>query len=298
MFHANRLLLRLKFTISSQMKHGIFAICASAASLAAFAPMAYAGSVLQPGATIGVPAGAPLPGGLYFIDTSSYGQRTSTVMGQNVNLSSLVLATPVYFDDTRLQFIFLQPSVFNNYTNNSANNVFFLNSTLLAGQLAHTFGNGFGASYMAGLRVGVGAPQAFQLSSFEQRFAVSYTADGWDLTADLINGDFGSNTRYPDWLNLDLTATKTFGQFELGAVAFGSTDLSSPSRSYLRQRQFAVGGLFGVKFDRFKVQAMVTRDVVEAHYPGYDTRGWIRLYAPIYLDQPAAASEPAIAAKY
>lgn len=253
---------------------------------------------MQPGATIGMPTGAPLPGGLYFVDTSSYGERSNTVMGQNVNLSSLVFATPVYFDDTRLQFIFLQPSVFNNYTNDSAKNVLFLNSTLLAGQLAHTFGNGFGASYMAGLRVGMGAPQAYQLSSFEQRFAVSYTAGGLDLTADLINGDFGSNPRYPDWLNLDLTATKTFGQFELGAVAFGSTDLNAPLRSYLRQRQFAVGGLFGIKFDRFKVQAIVTRDVAEAHYPGYDTRGWIRLFAPIYLDQTPTPPEPPLAAKY
>jgi hypothetical protein len=288
-----RLLDRLHSASSAHAEKS-FILTSSLALLTVLAasPEAFAGSVLQPGATIGVPTGAPLPGGLYFIDTSSYGQRTNTVMGQNVNLPSLVLATPLYFYDTRLQFIVLQPTVYNVYRNNSANNVLFLNSTLLAAQLAHTFGNGFGASYMAGLRVGLGAPQAYQLSSFEQRFAVSYTASGWDLTANLINGDFGANPRYPDWLNLDLTATKTFGQFEAGAVAFGSTDLNSPFSSYKRQRQFAVGGLLGVKFDRFKIQAMVTRDVAEHDYPGYDTRGWIRLIVPIYLDQQVAAAEP------
>jgi hypothetical protein len=249
---------------------------------------AYAGSVLQPGATIGLPAGAPLREGVYFIDTSSYGQRTDTISGQGINLPSLVWATPLYFDDTRLQFIVLQPSV---YTTNTNHDLLFLNSTLVAGQLAHSFNNGFAASYMAGVRAGMGAPQAYQLASFEQRLAVSYTAAGWDLTANLINGDFGSNPRYPDWLNLDLTATKTLGNVEFGGVAFGSTDLNAPLPTYRRQRQFAVGGLIGCKLDRMKIQAIVTRDVAEHGYTGYDTRGWIRLILPLYLG-PQVADAP------
>lgn len=258
-------------------------------SLIAAAPEAFAGSVLQPGATIGLPAGAPLPEGLYFIDTSSYGQRTDTVSGQGINLTSLVWATPLFIDDTRLQLIVLQPSV---YTTNTNNDLLFLNSTLVAGQLAHAFGNGFSASYMAGFRAGMGAPQAYQLPSFEQRFAVSYTAFGWDLTADLINGDFGDNLRYPDWLNLDLTATKTFGAIEVGAVAFGSADLNAPVPTYKRQRQFAVGGLIGGKLDRLKIQAIVTRDVAEHGYTGYDTRGWIRLILPLSLGPQMAEAAP------
>ena len=47
---------------------------------------------------------------------------------------------------------------------------------------------------------------------------------------------------YPDFLNLDLTATKKFGKWELGPVAFGSTDLPTRNPTYLRQGQFAVGG--------------------------------------------------------
>ena len=266
------------------------ATTATVLALAAGSSNAVAGSVLQPGGTVGLPAGAPLLEGIYFVDTSSYGQRTTTPSGLGVNLPQIVWATPLYFYDTRLQFIVLQPSA---YTTLAPSNVFYLNSTLIAGQLAHTFGNGFSVSYMAGFRSAMPAPQAFQFNSFEQRLAVSYTASGWDLTANVINGLFGSgNLRYPDWLNVDLTATKKFDKFELGAVAFGSSDISSPKPSYKRQGQIAVGALVGYDFGIFKLQAYATRDVSERGYTGYDTRGWLKLIVPFYAAPQMAAAEP------
>ncbi len=45
---------------------------------------------------------------------------------------------------------------------------------------------------------------------------------------------------YPDYLNLDITATKKFGKFEIGPVAFGSTDLPTNVAGYQRQGQIAV----------------------------------------------------------
>jgi hypothetical protein len=71
------------------------------------------------------------------------------------------------------------------------------------------------------------------------------TLVGWHLTANLIWGiQFNDVTGRPqlspcpaplgvlgcnpDFLNLDLTATKKFGQWEIGAVGFGSTDLKHP----------------------------------------------------------------------
>src|SRR5579863_10237596 len=162
---AKDLLVKLQSTFSYRISRLIGALCAGLAFVVAFACPSFAASVLQPGATIGVPIGAPLPGGLYFIDTSSYGERSAAMgTGQNVNLPCLVLATPIYFYDTRLQFIALQPTNYYNYPATPTKDVLFLNSTLLAAQLAHTFGNGFGASYMAGLRVGMGAPQAYSLN--------------------------------------------------------------------------------------------------------------------------------------
>ena len=255
---------------------------AGLALLAGAASSAHAGSVLQPGGTIGLLAGVPLAEGIYFIDTSSYGERTATASGLEVNLTQIVWATPFSFYDTRLQFILLQPTAAITKTQNDA---FFTNSTLAAAQLAHAFGNGFNASYQAGFRTAQPQPQAFQQNSFEQRGAVTYNAFGLDLTANAINGLFYGNTgtsAYSDWLNIDLTATKTFDKFEIGGVAFGSSDLSKPTPAYLKQRQIAVGGLVGYDFGRLKLQLFATRDVTEHHYTGYDTRGWARVIVPLY----------------
>lgn len=115
----------------------------------------------------------------------------------------------------------------------------------LFGQLAWDLGNGFGFSYALGAYFDVPETGAFSSSSLNQRFALSYTADGWNLTANAIYGiqfdsvasrpqispcpglfDFeGCN---PDFFNIDLTATKKIGKWEVGAVAYGSTDLSRP----------------------------------------------------------------------
>ena len=257
-------------------------LAAACLALVACAGPAYAGSVLQPGGTVGLAAGAPLAEGIYFIDTSSYGQRTSTPSGLEVNLTQVVWATPFSFYDTRLQFILLQPTA---TATNTAQDTFYANSTLAAAQLAHTFGNGFNASYQAGYRVAENATAAFHDGSFEQRGAVTYNAFGFDLTANAINGLFYGHTgttTYPNWLNIDLTATKTIGKFEIGGVAFGSSDLTSPTPTYLRQRQIAAGGLVGYNFGSFKLQLYATRDVTEHHYTGYDTRGWARLIVPLY----------------
>ena len=85
--------------------------------------------------------------------------------------------------------------------------------------------------------------------------AVTYNADNWDLTAHVIYGTTGDKLRaeptnglkdHPDYVNLDLTATKTLGKWEVGAVAFGSWDVSSVSEpfgvTYAKQAQFALGG--------------------------------------------------------
>ena len=243
---------------------------------------AFAGSVLQPGGTVGLAAGAPLAEGVYFIDTSSYGRRSNTPAGLEVNLSQFVWATPFAFSGTRLQFVVLQPTA--TATHSSADYL-YANSTLAAAQLAHTFGSGFNASYQAGYRAPESGGPAFHYGSFEQRGAFTYNALGFDLTANVINGLFYGRTgtsTYPNWLNIDLTATKKFDKLEIGAVAFGSSDISKPTPAYLKQRQIAVGGLVGYNFGSFTMQFYVTHDVEEHHYTGRDTRGFARLILPLY----------------
>ena len=92
----------------------------------------------------------------------------------------------------------------------------------------------------------------YDFASFMQVAALTYLNDGWNLTATLAYGTGRNGTVpgsfAPAWLNYDLTATKTFGKWEIGPIAFGSADLSSPYYGYARQSQFAMGGLVGYNY--------------------------------------------------
>jgi hypothetical protein len=182
----------------------------------------------------------------------------------------------------------------------------------LFGQLAWDLGNGFGFSYALGAYFGIDQPVAWSSTSLNQRFALSYTGNGWNLTANVVYGiQFDSVTDRPqispcpapfafrgcnpNFINIDLTATKKFGKWELGPVAFGSTDLTSPIAGYQRQSQFAVGGLIGYDFGPITLQAYATTEVAERNYGGRDTRGWFRMIIPIWT--PSAAPQTPLITK-
>ena len=169
----------------------------------------------------------------------------------------------------------------------------------LLGQLAWDLGNGFGFSYAFGAYSDVDQSVAFSSTSLNQRFALSYTGNDWNLTANVIYGiqldqvtnrpqispcpaPFGFNGCNPDFINIDLTAIKKFGKWQLGPVAYSSSDLTHPIASYQQQTQFAVGGLFGYDFGPLTLQAYATTDVVEHNYGGRDTRGWFRMIIPLW----------------
>jgi hypothetical protein len=147
---------------------------------------------------------------------------------------------------------------------------------LVSGQLAWDLGNGWGFSYLLGAYLEVNQEPAWSSTSLNQRFAPSYAGYGWNLTANVIYGiqfdhvtsrpqispcpiPFGANGCNPDFLNVDLTATKSFGKWAIGPVAFGSTDLSTPTAGYQRQSQIAVGGLVGYDFGRSPCKATSPR---------------------------------------
>lgn len=253
---------------------------------------ANAGSVTQPGETVGIAAGAPLPEGLYFVNTFDYGHRDGVDVFSAVDIPVVAWSTPWTLLGARVQFLVATPAIavgvpHTNYTVD-------LYNPLVSGQLAWDLGNGWGFSYLLGAYIGVDTPVSFDSTSINQRFAASYTANGWNLTANLIYGiqlDAVTNTINPDFLNLDLTATKKFGKWEVGPVAFGSTDLTNPFPGYLKQRQFAVGGLLGYDFGPITLQAYVTTDVAEDNYGGKDTRGWFRMIIPVWTP-PAPVREP------
>jgi hypothetical protein len=264
-----------------------WAAIAGALSLCMSVSVGHAGSVTQPGETIGIAAGAPLPPGVYFVNTYDYGHRDGVDTFVGVDIPVVAWSTPWTIFGARVQFLVATPAIEVGVPHSNFNVGIY--NPFLAGQLAWDLGNGFGVSYALGAYLEVDTSVSFHDTSLNQRFAASYTANGWNLTANLIWGVHSNgvtDTINPDFLNLDLTATKKFGKFELGPVAFGSTDLNTPIAGYLRQSQFAIGGLFGYDFGPVIMQTYLTTDVAEHNYGGHDTRGWFRLIIPVWTPPP------------
>jgi hypothetical protein len=279
---------------SSRVASWLMASSLVAFPLLAPAP-ARAGSAAQPGQTIGLPAGAQLPVGLYFVNTSSFGVRDTRPLDSdsNVNLPAFVWATPWNLLGARLNLIAIQPVVASSPRGTPYQSG--IGQPLLAGQLAWDLGNNFGVSYLFGGYLPIETRFLTQNASLSHRFAASYTGDGLNLTANLLYGIFLDPVSpqggvYPDYLNLDLTATRKFGKWEVGPVAFASTDLPTRFPGYQRQGQIAVGGLVGYNFGPVNLQAYVTQDVVERRYGGRETRGWLRVIVPIYKESTNAAA--------
>lgn len=267
----------MKNTLTKLTAAGVFTLSATAA--------AFAGSVTQPGETVGVAAGAPLPPGFYFVDTTSWGVRDQPgpSVGTGVTIPVIAWSTPWKIFGARVQFLLATPLVATGPEGGGPFNEGWYNP-FFAGQLAWDLGGGFGFSYALGTYIGVKTPVGFDSTSLNQRFALSYTANGWDLTANLIWGihpDQVTTTINPDFVNLDLTATKKFGKWELGAVGFYSSDVSDPFVGYHRQSQFALGGLVGYNFGPVIAQAYLTHDVFQKNYGGEETRVWGRLIVPM-----------------
>jgi hypothetical protein len=268
---------------------------------------ALAGSVTQPGETVGVAAGAPLPPGFYFVNTGDWGCRNTNPNDTCVGVDIPVIAwsTPWQLLGARLQFLVAAPVVGVDVHNSG--NVSGWYNPLVSGQLAWDLGNGWGFSYLLGAYLQVDSPVGFDSTSLNQRFALSYTGNGWNLTANTIWGiqidsvtgcttliaSVATCAINPNFVNVDLTATKKFGKWEIGPVGYYSTDLNSPLPGYQKQSQFAVGGLVGYDFGPVILQAYLTTDVYEKNYGGHDTRFWARIILPLGNPFATASAAPA-----
>jgi hypothetical protein len=277
---------------------GVLSLCSITPSLA--------GSVTQPGELVGLATGAPLPPGFYFVNTADWGCRGTepedTCVG--VTIPALVWSTPWTILGGRLWGLVATPAV-EAGVDNTTYFASMYNPALLGG-LAWDLGGGWGFSYLVGAYFDVDGDAAWSDTSINQRFAVSYTGGGWNITANVVWGIHTDEVTdspqispcpgvsgiacNPDFLNLDLTFTKKYGKWEFGPVAFGSWDLNDPIPTYLTQRQFAVGGLVGYDFGPVTLQTYVTTDVTQDNYNGYDTRLWTRVIVP--LGNPFAAAAP------
>lgn len=283
---------------------------AGAFALAATTTAAFAGITKQPGETVGLASGAPLPEGVYFVNTLDWGVRTVQNGADTkllVDIPVIAWSTPWTVFGGNVQIIGAAPMIHADVPAINASNYGFYNP-FLAGRIAWDLGGGFGFSYLSGFYFNAGDKDVrVRATTWRQDFAASYTGDGWNLTANLTWGitfdtDRAAGGKTSNGLGLDVTATKTFGKWELGLAAFGSTEYDLPNGQTVKTKQFAVGPLVGYNFGPVILQAYLTRDVYARNTSfnartgnstnGKDTRIWGRVIIPLWT--PATPAAPLV----
>jgi len=292
---------------------GFAALCAISLSTAV-SGTAMAGSVTYPGELVGI-SFAPLPEGVYAVNTSTFGNDRAVADKSSIYVDIPVIAwsTPWTFLGGRVEAYVAGPFVGvyapgGVYTND------FYNPFVAVGE-AWDLGHGFYVANFIGSYLPIDNFLGQNYFTPNERFAIGYTGDGWDLTAHVtfglrtndISTNFGTGmvagTHGNDYVNLDLTATKKLGKWEVGPVAFGSWDVGSNSTAaalgapYLPQGQFAVGGLVGYDFGGLYGQVYMTHDVWVHNYVAggpavYETNIFGRIIIPLW--NPPAPPKPLV----
>ena len=281
-----------------------------------------------PGEQVGLAVGAPLPEGVYGINTFLYRDTGAAPPGAGVdvgiNVPILLWSTPWKPLGGRLELAVAPPTVFTFNRSRGGRDTSINVGTFVGGIWAFDLGNNIGVSYLAGaylneVNAGRGGGLAILSSNtYRQGVALSYTGDGWNITSNLTYNFYDTPGRFDgrngipgflaaanpaslfpqDALNLDLTATKKFGKFEIGAIGYGTTQISANPIDGSREGYFALGGLIGYDFGAFTAQAYVATDVVNRarDFRGREvqkTEGWFRVIVPLYTPAVAAAPAPA-----
>lgn len=274
-------------------------LLASAAALAVVgvSGSANAGGTSAPGYTTGVPVFATLPEGLFYLNQtlSNFHDVNGVDIRANFNVFLFYYQTGVKFLGADLSFI-VAPIAADVFVEGLGNDTAFYN-TYGAAQLSWEIAPSLFLGYRLGTYVKQDSKIALDYWTIEQRAGLSYVGDGWNLTANFIYGTPVGEKRFdpaPDYGILDLTATKKFGKFEIGAVAHTSRDLSSAFSGYQKQSQTAIGGLIGYDFGGANLQVKLTRDVASKNYGFKDTVIWTNLAIPLWVAPAATPSAPLV----
>ncbi len=260
-------------------------LATAVSALALFAAgAAQAGSITQPGETIGYGLGAALPQGIYFANTASMGDNRDSATNLNtfVDIPVIAWSTPWMFMGGRIEAYAAAPFVVVGANTNAMYNPFFT-----VGE-AWSLGGGWNFSTFVGAYAPVDNVLNQNFWTFNERSHITYSKDGWNFTTNVIlgltGGDENSGLKVsPDYVNVDIFLTKTIGKWTFGPVAFGSGDISGVDGNpgYKKQEQFALGGLVGYDFPGISLALYATKDVYTKNYASEETRVWTRAVVPL-----------------
>jgi hypothetical protein len=263
----------LKTTFAT-VAFGAAALCAASAN---------AGSITQPGETIGYNLGEALPQGLYFANTASWGDNRGApgTLNTFVDIPVLAWSTPWNFLGGHIEAYAAAPFVIVGDDTNAMYNPFFT-----VGE-AWNLGGGWHFANFVGAYAPVNNVLNQNFWTFNDRAHLTYDRDGWKFNTNVIFGLTGGDENTgkkisPDYVNVDVHLTKTIGKWTFGPVAFGSGDISGTDDPlYKKKEQFALGGLVGYDFPGISLGMYVTHDVYTKNYPTEETRVWTRAVVPL-----------------
>ncbi len=276
--------------------------------IGAWRDAAFAGGT-QPGDSSGQAYAAPIPQGLYFWTTPSYGTRPNgSAPGVDansfVNVPVFAWSTPWTPLGGRIEFAVTVPEVFAGFPSDAGHSgpssARGLYNSLFAGIWAFDVGQGFNISMLSGFYIPEN-PGTHGVSAdawvAREGLNFAYLADGWKVAANLNYQFQGKDylTHLPsanDNFVYDLTFTKTVGRWEFGPVGFGSVEVNQRATPN-PTAQFALGGLVGYDFGPVSAQIYATRDVAQRNLNGYESRIWTRIVVPLWSPSIPAAPRTA-----
>lgn len=289
-------------------------ICTAAACAGTISTLR-ADPVSPVGWTSNIPLGTPLPEGLYFIDVGYGMDRSGPNMAPGfheiqaaVNIPVLAWSTPAMLLGARLEVIVFtaEAQVGANLTSGSQLTAADIYNP--AGLVGLVWNLGGGWSF--GDHIGGFTPMDNDLGklglggnfwTFANVAALDWAGgDGWSLMANLIYLHSGTDLTtgvqdQPDTLDVDFSAVKHIGEWEVGLVGSATTDLTNAYRNnygITPMHQITLGGLFGKTWGKtVTTELIVTRTVYAQNQDGggYDTRVWGKITVPMWNPPPPPA---------
>jgi hypothetical protein len=275
-----------------------------------------------PGISIGLPMGANPPPGFYYVNYANYstgveakgggaafGLPPGTKADIASNVSQFIWSTPYQIlGGSVLMFVAVPVADASIYNGSTTFQHFTGMHNIVLSPANVSWNLGGGLFGMVGLEIATptgtlgSTPFGNDLGNagapywtIEPKMALSYLADGYNLTALLRYGINTQNTASRvtngSYLNLELTATKKFGKWEFGPVGYFSAQVTPdkncpPIPTYCARGSTAgLGGLIGYDFGPLVAHLTVTESVLNNN--GFDgLRVWTQFIVPLSADAP------------
>lgn len=245
----------------------------------------YARPVQPPGYYVGTQLGKPLKTGIHFLNLFNYNSFPSgKVPSTNllINSPKFIYSTPKEILKGKLEFWLSLPQVFyrNQGRKSWVGNVY---NPFIGSGLAWQLNPFWSFSYWSSIWLPMNT-QGLSNDSFvfQEQGIINFKNDDNEATVNFIYGlPQKSNSKFkpslPNYINLDLTFTKIFGNLSLGPIAYGSWDVSKANP----WSQFAVGGIIGYNFNQVSFQFWLAKDTNENHWGTQALSGFFRIRFPL-----------------